>query len=113
MAVKPNVVAEALESIRLVLAPNAFVVSIAAGVPLAEIGRHLESGVATIRAMPNTPCLVGMSATAYALGPHATDDDACVVDALFGAVGVGKRVDEKLLDAVTGLSGSGPALSIP
>jgi pyrroline-5-carboxylate reductase len=109
VAVKPNAVVDALESIRAVLARDALVVSIAAGVPLAEIGRHLENGVPTVRAMPNTPCLVGMSATAYALGPHATDADARAVDALFGAVGVGKQVDEKLLDAVTGLSGSGPA----
>jgi len=108
VAVKPNLVADALESVRAVLAPDTLVVSIAAGVPLAEIGRHLENGAPTIRAMPNTPCLVGMSATAYALGPHATDADARAVDALFGAVGVARQVDEKLLDAVTGLSGSGP-----
>ena len=62
-----------------------------------------------MRVMPNTPCLVGQSASGYCRGPGATDDDARYVGELLGAVGRAFELDEKLLDAVTGLSGSGPA----
>ena len=59
--------------------------------------------------MPNTPCLVGASASAYAAGENASADDAALLDRLLNAVGMAFPVQEKLLDAVTGLSGSGPA----
>lgn len=107
LAVKPQQMTAAL-------APTGFiddqklVVSIAAGVPLAALESLLTHG-RLVRVMPNTPALVGQGASAYALGRGATAADAQLVDRLLAAVGKAVRVDEKLLDAVTGLSGSGPA----
>jgi pyrroline-5-carboxylate reductase len=85
------------------------VVSIAAGVPIAAIERRLGTGARIVRTMPNTPCLVGTGATALSAGEHATEADLALASALFQAVGITTVVDESLLDAVTGLSGSGPA----
>jgi pyrroline-5-carboxylate reductase len=73
------------------------------------LGKGLASGVRLVRLMPNTPCLVGQSASGYCLGPNATPADGQLVAQLLGAVGKAFAVDEKMLDAVTGLSGSGPA----
>jgi pyrroline-5-carboxylate reductase len=84
------------------------VLSIAAGVPLARLEASLP-GLPVVRAMPNTPALVGAGAAAIAPGRGATDDDLAWAEAILGAVGIVVRVPEKLLDAVTGLSGSGPA----
>ena len=109
VAVKPQVVPDALATARPAIGRETLVISIAAGVPLAKVARYLQDGVRTVRAMPNTPCLVGQSATAYALGSHATAEDGRTAAELFGAVGLAFPVDEELLDAVTGLSGSGPA----
>lgn len=85
------------------------VLSIAAGVPLAKLERWLGEGVAVVRAMPNTPALVGRGAAAIAAGTAAGPDDLAWAEGILGAVGVVVRVSEPLLDAVTGLSGSGPA----
>jgi pyrroline-5-carboxylate reductase len=84
------------------------VLSIAAGVPTATIEAEL-AGVAVVRAMPNTPALVRQGAAAIAAGRHAGDDDLAWAESILGAVGTVVRVPEHLLDAVTGLSGSGPA----
>lgn len=86
------------------------VVSIAAGITLGTLASGLGDGVRLVRVMPNTPCLVGKGAAGYALGPGATAADAELTAELLGATGRAFKLDEKLLDAVTGLSGSGPAL---
>ena len=85
------------------------VLSIAAGVRLANLESWLGQGTPVVRAMPNTPALVGAGAAAIAGGTAATDADLDWAEGVLGAVGTVVRVPERLLDAVTGLSGSGPA----
>lgn len=109
LAVKPDQVGAVLAEIRPHYTPNHLLISIAAGVPLARMEEALEAGARVVRVMPNTPALVGSSATGYAVGRAATAADAEVVQRIFAAVGVAFQVKEALLDAVTGLSGSGPA----
>jgi pyrroline-5-carboxylate reductase len=107
LAVKPQQMTAALADCGFV-DDKKLLVSIAAGVPLSTLDSLLAAG-RLARVMPNTPALVGQGASAYALGRGATEDDARLLDQLLAAVGKAVRVDEKLLDAVTGLSGSGPA----
>lgn len=109
IAVKPQAIAAALESIRSAVTANHLVISVAAGTTLATLADGLGSHRRIVRVMPNTPALVGSGAAAYTLGPHANDDDEALVRAFLNAVGTAHRVPENLLDAVTGLSGSGPA----
>jgi pyrroline-5-carboxylate reductase len=85
------------------------VLSIAAGVPLASLEAWLPDGSHVVRSMPNLPAAVGAGATAIAPGASATDDDLAWAEGILSAVGAVVRVPERLLDAVTGLSGSGPA----
>jgi pyrroline-5-carboxylate reductase len=85
------------------------IVSIAAGVTLAQLEAPAPAGVAVVRAMPNTPSLVGAGVAAIAGGTAATEEDLAWAEALLGAVGEVVRLPEHQLDAVTGLSGSGPA----
>jgi len=85
------------------------VLSILAGTPLDRLESLLPSGTAVIRAMPNTPALLGSGATAIAAGSQATEADLDWAERLLGSVGLVVRLQEKSLDAVTGLSGSGPA----
>ncbi len=92
-----------------VLDPHKLVISVAAGVPIAAMERRLGAGARIIRTMPNTPSLVGAGACALSRGEHASDEDLAVATRIFQAVGITTVVDENLLDAVTGLSGSGPA----
>ncbi len=110
LAVKPQQMADVLAELREHLTPAHLVISIAAGVTLPTMAAALGEGPRLVRVMPNTPCLVGAGASGYCLGPGATAADAKLVGELFSAVGTAHRVDEYLLDAVTGLSGSGPAL---
>ena len=109
LAVKPDVVVPVLQEAGSFLRPEQTVISIAAGVPLRLVEKNVPQGVPVIRVMPNTPCLVGAGASAYALGSSAGPRDAVRVEAIFASVGRVVPVKEALLDAVTGLSGSGPA----
>ena len=107
VAVKPAQVADVLRPLAKSLSDK-LVNSIAAGVSLDELAAAAPKA-RLVRVMPNTPALVGQGAAAFALGPNATEEDAELVERLLSAVGRCRRVEEKLLDAVTGLSGSGPA----
>jgi pyrroline-5-carboxylate reductase len=107
LAVKPGDIEAACTV--AVAAGAARVLSIAAGVSIARLEAALGPDVAVVRAMPNTPALVGAGAAAIAAGAAATDDDLAWAEGILGSVGTVVRVPEHLLDAVTGLSGSGPA----
>jgi pyrroline-5-carboxylate reductase len=109
LAVKPDHVAEVLAELRGAFTAEHLLVSIAAGVTLAKLEGGLPSGARVIRVMPNTPALVGAGTSAFALGKSATVADGELAKKLLSAVGAAFQVKESLLDAVTGLSGSGPA----
>jgi len=109
LAVKPAIVTEALTQIASALTPTHLIISIAAGVRLEKMEGVLLGDIPVIRAMPNTPCLIGQGATALSRGAHATEEHLRLAESLFASVGLSVEVPERLLDAVTGLSGSGPA----
>jgi pyrroline-5-carboxylate reductase len=109
LAVKPADAAEACRQVMGAAAGAGRVLSIMAGVPIARLQEWLGGDVPVVRAMPNTPALVGAGAAAIAAGPSATEADLDWAEGVLSAVGAVERVPEKLLDAVTGLSGSGPA----
>ena len=109
LAVKPQVFGAVLPGVASSLPRNALVISIAAGIPTSLIESALPSGARVVRTMPNTPALVGAGATAVAGGSSATEDDLALTETLFRSVGLCVRVPEEQIDAVTGLSGSGPA----
>ena len=109
LAVKPDQVSTVLADVRDHFTARHCLISIAAGMPLAKLEAGLGTGARLIRVMPNTPALVGASATAFALGKSARPEDGELAQKLFSAIGLAFQVKEALLDAVTGLSGSGPA----
>jgi pyrroline-5-carboxylate reductase len=109
LAIKPQHAASVLASIQQSVGPDKLVVSIMAGVRTATIEDALQSGTRVVRVMPNTPALVGSGATAICAGRNAGLADLDCVDGIFARTGLVVRVDEKQMDAVTGLSGSGPA----
>jgi pyrroline-5-carboxylate reductase len=109
MAVKPQILDKVLEEIRPALSANALVISIAAGKSLASLEERLNEGTRAVRAMPNVACLVGAGATGLAGGKFATTEDLQLAQRIFNSVGMSVVLDESLIDAVTGLSGSGPA----
>ncbi len=109
LAVKPQMMTQALGDIRDVVEPRHLVISIAAGVTLARLAAGLPTGTRLVRVMPNTPCLIGQGVSCFSRGATATADDAALVQKLLTAVGAVYEVEESQLDAVTGLSGSGPA----
>jgi pyrroline-5-carboxylate reductase len=108
LAVKPQVMQTVLNELRSHLSHQPLVISIAAGIPIANLVQGLAAGTHIIRVMPNTPALVLEGASALARGPGVTDDEMAKALSLFRAVGKASEVDESLMDAVTGLSGSGP-----
>jgi pyrroline-5-carboxylate reductase len=109
LATKPQVFAQVLPGLAEAVDPDALLVSIAAGISTGIIERAFAAGARVVRTMPNTPALVGAGATAIAAGSHATDEDLALAENLFLSVGISVRVPEEQIDAVTGLSGSGPA----
>ena len=109
LATKPDQVAAALAEISGAFTEKHLLISIAAGVTLARLEAALPAGARVIRVMPNTPALVGAGASGFALGKSATAADGELARKLLSAVGMALPVKESLLDAVTGLSGSGPA----
>jgi pyrroline-5-carboxylate reductase len=98
-----------LPEIRPALTPQHLLISVAAGVTLRQLEEGAGRELRWVRVIPNTPCLVGASASGICPGENTTAEDAALVDRLFNAVGRAVRVPESLLDAVTGLSASGPA----
>ena len=109
LAIKPQVADEVFDSIRGALHPDALVVSIMAGIPTKRIEGALGANIRVVRTMPNTPALVGAAMSAIAPGANATQADLDFVCELLASVGSTLIVDEAQLDAVTAVSGSGPA----
>jgi pyrroline-5-carboxylate reductase len=109
LSVKPQILSTVLNEISAEITERKLLISIAAGVPVAAIERKLIPAARVIRTMPNVPALVGAGATAIVRGSHATEEDMAQARTLFEASGRAVIVEESLLDAVTGLSGSGPA----
>jgi pyrroline-5-carboxylate reductase len=109
LAVKPQQMSAVLAPLKATGINGKLFVSIAAGVTTARIESELGAEAHVVRVMPNTPALVGAGAAALAKGAHATDDDLATTEAVLGAVGITVRIEEKFIDAVTALSGSGPA----
>ncbi len=109
IAVKPQNMALTLKEINPAINKTKIVISIAAGITTGFIESHLAPSVRVLRVMPNTPALIGEGAAAVAKGRFAKKSDVQLAHIIFNAVGISVEVDEKLMDAVTGLSGSGPA----
>ena len=109
VCVKPQVVKEVLHRIRPNVSSKQLIISVAASIPTDQIEKALEIDVPVVRAMPNTPCLLGVGMTGLCKGKFATGEHVEAACALFNVVGKTVVVDEKHMDAVTGLSASGPA----
>ena len=108
LAVKPQVMADVLADVAEQATDQHLFVSIAAGITLSKLDALLPAGK-IVRVMPNTPCLIGLGASCYSLGRQATDTEGQLVQKILDSVGSATQVEEPMLDAVTGLSGSGPA----
>ncbi|MGV8074854.1 MAG: pyrroline-5-carboxylate reductase [Syntrophobacteraceae bacterium] len=109
LAVKPQTMASVLDELCSHLSHHPLVISIAAGLPLSMLHSALPEGIPIVRVMPNTPALVLEGASALSRGPNVSDEQMQLAVALFKAVGKTVEVEEKSMDVVTGLSGSGPA----
>lgn len=109
LAIKPQQSEAVLDLIEPMVTPQKLVISIMAGVPSSKIESNLAPGCRVIRAMPNTPALIGAGATAVCSGRKTSTDDLDLARQIFALIGIAVAVEEKLMDAVTGLSGSGPA----
>jgi pyrroline-5-carboxylate reductase len=111
LAVKPQVVSDVLKEIKPALGKNTLIISVAASVPTSYIEQRTGEKVPVVRAMPNTCSAVGSGMTGICRGSHASADHLEIAEAMFSAVGRAVVVDEKNMDAVTGLSASGPAFA--
>ena len=109
LAIKPYQILELLAEISPALPGNTALISIAAGITLTKMEAASPNGTRIIRAMPNTPCMIGMGATGITAGQHATPNDMAAAQNLLESVGIVVTTTEPQLDAVTGVSGSGPA----
>jgi pyrroline-5-carboxylate reductase len=109
LAVKPNMIVETIKEIAAALKPNCLVVSVAAGITTAAMEQELSGQVAVVRAMPNTPSVVGLGVTGISKGSNVTDQQLDLAIKLFSSVGKVLVVDESKIDALSTISGSGPA----
>ena len=109
LAVKPQVMDKVLKEIKDVPDTARLFITVAAGYPIARVLSHLKAQPPVIRAMPNTPSIILEGVTALAAGPGVSSGHVQMATDIFSAVGKTVHIDEELLDAVTGLSGSGPA----
>lgn len=109
LAIKPQIVVEVLEEVAGVYTDDKLIVSILAGVTSTTIEKFFQGAPRVVRVMPNTPALVGEAASAICRGHHASKEDLAVVKQLLETVGMVQLIDERQMDAATGLSGSGPA----
>jgi pyrroline-5-carboxylate reductase len=109
IGVKPQVVEEVIREISSQMTPKQLIISVAASVPTSMIEKNLPSNVPVVRAMPNTPCLLGAGMTAISKGKYANADHIATTTHIFDVVGRTVVLDEKHMDAVTALSASGPA----
>lgn len=109
LAVKPQVMGKVLDEVKPHLKPETLIISIAAGISIDFIQSHLAADTAVIRVMPNTPYLVHAGAAGIAASPQCSDAQLFLAREIFASMGLAELVDEPALDAVTALSGSGPA----
>jgi len=109
LSVKPTYVVEVLDQIKEVIAKDALVISVAAGVTTATIEEHLPESVAVIRAMPNTPALIKLGVTGISVGSRASEEQLAIAIELFNGVGKTLVIPEEQIDALSTISGSGPA----
>merc|ERR1712243_96309 len=112
LSVKPQIISRVLSEIKPVLSDRTLVISVAAGVEISTIQGVLGESVRVIRVMPNTPMLIGKGASGFARGPNVTDCDIRVAKGFLDSVGLSMETPESSLDAVTGVSGSGPAYAL-
>jgi pyrroline-5-carboxylate reductase len=109
LAVKPVMILETLKEVSAVLKPNCLVVSVAAGITTAAMEQQLSGNAAVVRAMPNTPSVVGLGVTGISRGSKVSDEQLDLAVKLFSSVGKVLVVDESKIDALSTISGSGPA----
>jgi pyrroline-5-carboxylate reductase len=109
LSVEPQILDGVLDEIRPALKQGQLIISVAAGYPIARVAEKASAGAHIVRAMPSTPSWVGAGVTALSLGPGVTEAEAKTARMLFESVGLVLLVEEWLMDAVTGVSGSGPA----
>lgn len=109
LAVKPQVMGQVLDQCRDVFHADQVVISVAAGITTDYIESRVGKAIPVVRVMPNTPALVGEAMTPYCLGRHGSAAQSLLASQMFSAVGVTVQVDESFLDAITALSGTGPA----